>query len=116
MDHDPDAVAATRANIHRAKVRVEVREGDARELSGIGPVGWIVANPPYGERLDGGGRKQLKSFFWQLGQKWRTLSAHEIAVLAGGPEFESAFGLRPLSRTRLMNGPIECTLLRYRMQ
>lgn len=115
-DRDPDAVAATRANIHRAKVKVEVREGDAREIRSLGEVGWIVTNPPYGERLEAGGRKQLKSFFWQLGQNWRHMSGHEVAVLSGGPEFESAFGLRPLSRQRLWNGPIQCELLRYRMQ
>ncbi len=34
-------------------------------------------------------------------------------MLAGGPEFESAFGLRPLHRRRLYNGPIECELLTY---
>lgn len=113
FDHNPDAVASAQANVHRARVKVEVRQADARELSPLSEPGFVVANPPYGERLDGGGRKQLKSFFWQLGQRWRTLSGHEIAVLAGGPEFESAFGLRPLSRTRLWNGPIECTLLRY---
>lgn len=112
-DKDPDAVAAARTNVARARVSVRVDEADARELSGFDAGGWIVANPPYGERLEAGGRKQLKSFFWQLGQRWRTLSGHEIAVLAGGSEFESAFGLRPVSRTKLWNGPIQCTLLRY---
>jgi putative N6-adenine-specific DNA methylase len=34
-------------------------------------------------------------------------------VLAGGPEFESAFGVRPTSRRPLWNGPVRCMLLTY---
>lgn len=115
-DRDPEAVVAAQANVRRAGVKVVVQEGDAREIRPLGETGWIVTNPPYGERLEGGGRKQLKSFFWQLGNHWRSLSGHEVAVLSGGPEFESAFGLRPLSRKRMWNGPIKCELLRYRIE
>lgn len=112
-DRDPDAVRATEANVKRSGLPVRVREADARELAALGPTGFVVTNPPYGERLEAGGKKALKSFFWQLGQRWRTLGGHRIAVLSGGDEFESAFGLRPLARRKLWNGPIECSLLRY---
>ena len=37
-------------------------------------------------------------------------------MLAGGPEFEKAFGMRPLSKRRLWNGPIECELLTFEMR
>lgn len=112
-DRDPEAVLATLANVKRSGLPVRVLEADARELSPLDPPGWIVANPPYGERLEAGGRKALKTFFWQLGQRWRTLHGHHVAVLSGGPEFESAFGLRPVLRRPLWNGPIACTLLKY---
>ena len=36
-----------------------------------------------------------------------------MAILAGNPAFESAFGRRPSKRTDLWNGPIECQLLQY---
>jgi putative N6-adenine-specific DNA methylase len=111
-DRDPEAVAATLENARRLGLPVRAEEGDARELRPFDSGGWIVTNPPYGERL-APGRKNLKSFFWQLGQSWRGFAGHRIAVLAGGPEFESAFGLRPASRRKLWNGPIECDLLRY---
>lgn len=55
MDHDPAAVAATRANAHRAGVAddVEVRQGDAGTFTAMEPRGWVVTNPPYGRRLTG---------------------------------------------------------------
>ena len=115
-DWDPEAVEATRSNARAAGVRVEVREADAREIEPLVPPGLVVANPPYGGRIGGGGgKKQLKSFYHALGERWKTLAGHEIAVLSGAPEFESAFGMRPRSRRALFNGPLRCELLVYRV-
>jgi putative N6-adenine-specific DNA methylase len=112
-DRDPDAVAATRTNISRLALPVQVAEADARELTPLDPPGFVVCNPPYGERLEMGGKKNLKTFFWQLGQSWRELHGHHLSVLSGGPEFESAFGLRPAGVRAMYNGPIACRLLQY---
>ncbi len=112
-DRDPAAVLATRANVKRAGLPVDVRQADARALTPLDPAGFVVANPPWGRRIQGGGRQRLKTFFWQLGQAWRGLHGHRIVVLAGGPEFESAFGMRPAWRRPLWNGPARCMLLQY---
>jgi putative N6-adenine-specific DNA methylase len=111
-DRDPEAIRAVQANVKRAGLPVQVQQADARELAPLDPPGFVVVNPPWGKRL-GGGRQGLKTFFWQLGQAWRGLHGHRLAVLAGGPEFESAFGLRPTSRRALWNGPVRCMLLQY---
>jgi 23S rRNA (guanine2445-N2)-methyltransferase len=112
-DRDPDAIRATQVNVKRSGLPIQVQQADARELAPLDPSGFIVVNPPWGKRLEGGGRQRLKTFFWQLGQAWRGLHGHRLAVLAGGPEFESAFGMRPASRRPLWNGPVRCTLLTY---
>ena len=112
-DRDPEAVRATRVNVKRAGLPIQVAQADARALAPLDPPGFVVVNPPWGLRLDGGGRKRLKTFFWQLGQAWRGLHGHRLAVLSGGPEFESAFGMRPASRRPLWNGPVRCVLLTY---
>jgi 23S rRNA (guanine2445-N2)-methyltransferase / 23S rRNA (guanine2069-N7)-methyltransferase len=112
-DRDPEAVQATRVNVKRAGLPIQVRQADARALTPLEPTGFVVVNPPWGKRLEGGGRQRLKTFFWQLGQAWRGLHGHRIVVLAGGPEFESAFGVRPTQRRPLWNGPVRCVLLQY---
>jgi len=114
-DRDPEAVQATGMNAKRLGLPIHVKEADARELNALNPPGWIVTNPPYGERL-APGKKNLKTFFWQLGSAWSQLEGHRVAVLSGGPEFEKAFGMRPLEKRRLWNGPIECELLRFEMR
>jgi 23S rRNA (guanine2445-N2)-methyltransferase / 23S rRNA (guanine2069-N7)-methyltransferase len=112
-DRDPQAVRAAQANIRRAGLPIQVHQADARELAPLEPPGFVVINPPWGKRLEGGGRQRLKTFFWQLGQAWRGLHGHRLVVLAAGREFESAFGMRPTWRRPLWNGPVRCTLLQY---
>ena len=112
-DRDPEAVAATSANARAAGVPLRVFESDARAIAALSPPGHVVANVPYGERLSAGSRKQLKSFYHSLGDALGALRGHRLALLSASDDFESAFGLRPRSRTTLWNGPLRCALYRY---
>jgi putative N6-adenine-specific DNA methylase len=113
-DRDPEAVEAAQANIRAARVPVRVEMRDAREIQPLEPAGHLLLNVPYGERLEAGGRKPLKTFYHQLGAAFRRLRGHRAAVLSGNDDFESAFGVRPRGPRRLVwNGPLRCTLYRY---
>jgi 23S rRNA (guanine2445-N2)-methyltransferase len=113
-DRDAGAVEATRSNARAAKVPLQVSQEDARDLKPVHPAGQLVLNVPYGERIDPGGRKQLKTFYHQLGASLRSLEGHRAAILSGSEDFESAFGVRPRGPKRtLWNGPLRCTLYDY---
>jgi putative N6-adenine-specific DNA methylase len=115
-DRDGDAVEATRVNARAAGVRLDVSQADARELLPLAPPGQLLLNVPYGERLEVGGRKPLKTFYHQLGESFRNLKGHRAAILSGNEDFESAFGIRPRGpRRTLWNGPLRCTLYRYEL-
>jgi putative N6-adenine-specific DNA methylase len=115
-DREADAVEAARANVRAAGVGVDVSQADARELLPLAPPGQLLLNIPYGERLEAGGRKPLKTFYHQLGESFRKLTGHRAAVLSGNEDFESAFGVRPRGPKRtLWNGPLRCTLYRYEL-
>jgi 23S rRNA G2445 N2-methylase RlmL len=115
-DRDPAAVAATRANAQAAGVKLRVFEQDARQTGSLGERGQLLLNVPYGERLDAGGRKQLKSFYHSLGDALRKLRGHRAAVLSGSEDFESAFGVRPRGPKRVVwNGPLRCMLYLYEL-
>jgi putative N6-adenine-specific DNA methylase len=75
--------------------------------------GLLVTNPPYGDRMGTGGQKGMKSFYFQLGERFDALGRFRAAILAGNPAFESAFHHRPSERRELWNGSIPCTLLSY---
>lgn len=115
-DRDPAAVEATRANAQAAGVKLRVFEQDARQTGPLGERGQLLLNVPYGERLDAGGRKQLKSFYHSLGDALRKLRGHRAAVLSGSEDFESAFGVRPRGPKRVVwNGPLRCMLYLYEL-
>ncbi len=114
-DRDPEAVAAARENARAAAVEIRVSEGDALAIEPLSPPGQLLLNVPYGERLEAGGRKQLKTFYHQLGAALRRLPGHRAAVLSGSDDFESAFGIRPRGRHQLWNGPLRSTLRLYEL-
>lgn len=114
-DREQDAVDATKENARAAGIELQAFVGDAREVKPLSPPGQFLLNVPYGERLSAGGRKQLKTFYHQLGLALRGLRGHRAAVLSGSEDFESAFGIRPSARHVLWNGPLRSTLHLYEL-
>ena len=115
-DRDPAAVEAARSNVRAARVPVRVTLEDVREIQPLDPPGHLLLNVPYGERLEAGGRKPLKTFYHQLGMALRRLKGHRATVLSGSEDFESAFGVRPRGPRRVLwNGPLRCTLYQYEL-
>lgn len=116
FDKNEEAVDAARRNVIAAKLQAAIRvePGDAtRPLVVPEQPGVIVTNPPYGDRLAGGGQKGMKTFYFQLGEAFTELHGWRLAILSGNKAFESAFHMRPKHKRELWNGPIECELLEY---
>jgi putative N6-adenine-specific DNA methylase len=116
-DYNEDALVAVKRNVVAAglSTAVKIEEADVlRSEPPAGPPGLLISNPPYGERIGEGGQKGMKSFFHSLGRELWKWEGWKLALLAGNPAFESAFGHRPSARLGLWNGPIACELLQYR--
>jgi putative N6-adenine-specific DNA methylase len=117
FDRDEEALKAARANVRAAGItsRIQLKEADATRLLPLPPdaQGLLITNPPYGDRLGTGGRKGMKAFYFQLGERFDALANFRATILAGNSAFESAFHHRPSERRQLFNGPIPCNLLCY---
>jgi putative N6-adenine-specific DNA methylase len=115
-DKDPEAVEAARKNARAANYDryIKVEEGDATFPFDAPPgPGLLVTNPPYGERLESGGQKGMKSFYFKLGERLGQLEGYRMEILVGNSAFESAFHHRPTRSRPAWNGPIPCTLYGY---
>jgi putative N6-adenine-specific DNA methylase len=114
-DRDGAMVEAARRNAAAASPAVAAslsfREADARELGPTDPPAVIVTNPPYGERIGGGGG--LEPFWRAFGQRLRTLRGHTAFVLVPDGPAEHWLAMRPAWTWKLMNGPLPVTLCRY---
>ncbi len=115
-DYEDAAAASMKKNARAAGMGGVIRITTSDVLTAPAPggdAGVIVSNPPYGERLESGGQKGMKSFYFRMSDALATWTGWRLALLAGNPGFESAFHRRPSGRLELWNGAIPCTLLQY---
>ena len=114
FDADPAAVRAAGQNAGRAGLQGLVRFARA-ELADLPPApagsGLLATNPPYGERL--GQEDELRALYELLGRKLREgYQGWQAAVFTGNPPLGRALGIDARRTHRMMNGAIECRLLR----
>lgn len=115
FDISQTVLADARANARNAgfadKIAFAVR--DVSALAPEGGPGLIVCNPPYGVRLTGG-PAGIEPFYAGLGKALKDNCGGWTAwILSGNPEATRGLKLKTSRRIPLMNGPIDCRLLRY---
>ncbi|MBM5812977.1 MAG: bifunctional 23S rRNA (guanine(2069)-N(7))-methyltransferase RlmK/23S rRNA (guanine(2445)-N(2))-methyltransferase RlmL [Gammaproteobacteria bacterium] len=117
-DRDARLLAQAQANAQRAGLgqRIHFERCDLAALPpAAAPAGLIATNPPYGERL--GDRAGLRDLYALLGERLRAgYRGWEAAVLTGNPALGRALGIRARRTHRMMNGPLECRLLRLAVE
>jgi len=116
-DRDPLAVRTAVANAARAGVAESIQFAVAeitRLPDAPAATGLVAVNPPYGERL--GEVAALESTYTELGRRLRAgYRGWEAAVFTGNPPLGRRLGIAARRTHRMMNGPIECRLLRLRI-
>ncbi len=115
-DVSREAVRGARENAGRAGVgrlvSFEVR--DVRDFSPEGTSGIILCNPPYGVRMTAGTGEE--SFYRAMGEAFKKRCRGWTAyLLSGNPDATKALKLKASRRIPLMNGPIDCRLLKYEL-
>jgi len=112
FDLDEKAIEASRINIEEAGVEdfVRVEQADFNQAPPPYPRGFLLTNPPYGERIK---VEDLKQFYKDFGDVLKQKYAGYTAWLLGTDmEALKFIGLRPSRRIRVMNGPLECKFVR----
>lgn len=114
-DLSASAIEAARANLARAHlhpdtIRFEV--GDALEVQPVAAKGWIVSNPPYGERLD-----DTDDAFWPLWASHlkQNFAGWSVNMITSDLDLPSKLRLKPNRRHPLYNGPLDCRLFNFQM-
>lgn len=114
-DRDEKAIEASLSNIEEAGVEdfVKVEKADFSTALPPYPRGFLLTNPPYGERIK---VEDLKQFYKDLGDVLKQKYAGYTAWLLGSDEEALKFiGLRPSRRIRVMNGPLECRFVKFEL-
>jgi putative N6-adenine-specific DNA methylase len=118
FDHDPAAIRQTKQTLKTLGLGAAVfcdqrRFEDFALPEGASP-GWIIFNPPYGDRL--GEVEELMPLYKAMGDIFKQRCAGwNGGVFTGSAELMKAIGLKTKRKIPLWNGPIECRLLTYEM-
>ncbi|MGY6271743.1 THUMP domain-containing protein [Achromobacter denitrificans] len=115
-DLDPQAIEFARNNAERAwltadSIRFEV--GDARDIAAPADHGWIVTNPPYGERM---GTEQDPDLWrdWAACLK-RNFAGWQLHAITSDLTLPNQMRLKPKRRVPLHNGSLDCRLFGFEL-
>jgi 23S rRNA (guanine2445-N2)-methyltransferase / 23S rRNA (guanine2069-N7)-methyltransferase len=114
-DADKFLIQKARANIERAGLseKISCKVASLSELCNEEKLsqGLLVANPPYGERLQ---VDDIASIYQTLAKQYRDhFQGWRLGIFTGAPEHCKQIGLKPAKKYRFFNGALPCELLIY---
>ncbi|MDY2735657.1 THUMP domain-containing class I SAM-dependent RNA methyltransferase [Intestinibacter sp.] len=112
-DIDEEVIEIARENAEIAGVEnyIEFNVADATEFKSDEEYGFIVTNPPYGERLED--IETVKMLYKQLGYAFRKLKNWSYYMITSYEDFENEFGQDASKKRKLYNGMLKSYLYQY---
>lgn len=113
FDINPEAISMAKYHAKQAGVSdiIHFQVRDVRDISSRAKYGFIVTNPPYGERM--GEKKQNSQLYREMGQSFKKLSTWSFYIINADPEFEKYFGRKADKNRKLFNGGLLCYYYQY---
>ena len=106
-DLDPEMVEIARINAKKAGVdhMIHFQARDIADLSHRKKYGFIITNPPYGERI--GEQNELPKLYKTIGQRYKELDAWSMYLITGFEQAEKYLGLKATKNRKIYNGMIK---------
>ncbi len=106
-DIDPEVIKVARENAKRAGVEelVHIQRRPVSELSHHGRYGFVITNPPYGERLEE--REALPAIYRTLGERMRLMDTWSLYMITSYDEAEKYIGRKADRNRKIYNGMIK---------
>ncbi|WP_331658574.1 class I SAM-dependent RNA methyltransferase [Lacrimispora sp.] len=103
-DIDGEIVKAARANAESAGVdhMIHFQQRPLTALSHPKKYGFIITNPPYGERIEE--KKNLPELYRQIGERYKALDAWSLYMITAYEEAEKYIGRKAEKNRKIYNG------------
>ncbi len=111
IDYRTLKVAMENAEKAGLKDYIEFQKRDFMKFSTSKKYGFIVSNPPYGERI--GELENLKILYKHMGEVKENLPGWDFNLLTSYEPFERTFGRKSTKNRKLYNGKIKCYYYQY---
>ena len=112
-DIDNDIISAARQNAKLAGVsdKIHFQAQDVRNLSNGNKYGFIITNPPYGERMED--KKDMPALYKLIGRVYNNLDSWSMFLITGYEEAENFIGRKADKNRKIYNGMLKSYLYEY---
>lgn len=106
-DLDPEMVDIARINAKKAGVEnmIHFQARDIADLSHRKKYGFIITNPPYGERI--GEQDELPALYKTIGARYKELDSWSMYLITGFEQAEKYIGKKADKNRKIYNGMIK---------
>lgn len=106
-DIDGDVIKAARENAKRAGVEhmIHFQQRTVADLSHPKKYGFIITNPPYGERLED--KADLPELYTQIGQAYQRLDSWSMFLITSYTDTEKYIGRKADKNRKIYNGMLK---------
>ncbi len=107
FDIDPEALKAARANAKMAGVDhlIHFQQRAVKDLRHPKPYGFIITNPPYGERLEE--KEALPALYREIGESFRNLDKWSMYLITSYDRTENDVGRKADKNRKIYNGMLK---------
>ncbi|MBO7340111.1 MAG: class I SAM-dependent RNA methyltransferase [Lachnospiraceae bacterium] len=102
LDNDMVSIARENAKLAGVEKLIHFQRRDVKDLSHPKKYGFIITNPPYGERLSE--KKEMPALYQTLGERFRNLDAWSMYVISAYEDAERDIGRKADKNRKIYNG------------
>lgn len=112
-DLDTSALDAARGNLALAGLEgnIHFQQRDMRDISSAKKYGFIITNPPYGERLEE--KEAMPQLYREMGKAFQKLDEWSYYIITGFEDAPKYFGRKPDKNRKIYNGMMKTYFYSY---
>ena len=112
-DLDTSALDAARGNLSLAGLegKIHFQQRDMRDISSAKKYGFIITNPPYGERLEE--KEAMPQLYREMGKAFQKLDEWSYYIITGFEDAPKYFGRKPDKNRKIYNGMMKTYFYSY---
>lgn len=112
-DIDTSALDAARGNLSLAGLdgNIHFQQRDMRDISSAKKYGFIITNPPYGERLEE--KEAMPELYKEMGKAFEGLDEWSYYIITGFEDAPKYFGRKPDKNRKIYNGMMKTYFYSY---
>lgn len=113
FDNDPAVLKLARHHAQEADLGpgISFQQQDISQLRSQYQYGYLITNPPYGERLSD--QAETEKLYQLMGSTFKNLPTWSFYIISAQEQFEKFFNRKADKKRKLYNGRIQCNFYQY---